>query len=287
MVSKFRFSAFSDEYSSKLDEQIEGLTINKVRMTELRGVDGINVSSLSLVQASETHKKLEASGISVSAIGSPIGKIRIDEDMNAHLTKLRNTCEVANILETSRIRMFSFYIPDGKYEESKNEVIDRIGRMLDVADEYGVDLCHENEKGIYGDTPERCLELLDEFDGRLGCVFDPANFIQCGCTPFEHCYNLLKKHITYMHIKDALSNGTVVPAGRGVGCIPELLAVINREFSGEFILTLEPHLNVFAGLDDLEGGHKSKVGNTFATASEAFECAVTSLRECMPRNSNY
>lgn len=282
---KFKFSAFSDEYSSKLDEQIEGLTINKVRMTELRGVDGINVSDLSPIQASDVHKKLESSGISVSALGSPIGKININDPFEPHLDKLKNTCEVAAAVGTSRIRMFSFFIPDGKYEESKNEVIDRMGKMLDIADEYGVDLCHENEKGIYGDTPERCRELLETFDGRLGCVFDPANFIQCGCEPFEHSYRMLKTYITYMHIKDALSNGTVVPAGRGVGCIPELLAVINFEFSGDFILTLEPHLRVFAGLDQLEGGHKTKLGNAFKTSAEAFECAVTSLRNCIPRNA--
>ena len=181
---KFRLSAFSDEYSASLDEQIEGLILNKVRMTEVRGVDGINVSDLTPLQAAEAHRKLESAGISVSAIGSPIGKIQIPDNMDEHLDKLKNTCEIAAVMQTPRIRMFSFYIPDGKYEEYRNEVIDRIGQMLDVADDYGVKLCHENEKGIYGDTPERCRELLAEFDGRMGCVFDPANFIQCGCQPF-------------------------------------------------------------------------------------------------------
>ena len=282
---KFRLSAFSDEYSASLDEQIEGLILNKVRMTELRGVDGINVSDLTPIQAADVHRKLESSGISVSAIGSPIGKIKITDNMDEHLDKLKNTCEIAGIMQTSRIRMFSFYIPDGKYEEYRGEVIDRIGRMLDVADEYGVKLCHENEKGIYGDTPERCRELLAEFDGRMGCVFDPANFIQCGCEPFEHSYNLLKTYITYMHIKDAAANGTIVPAGRGVGCIPELLAVINRAHEGEFILTLEPHLRVFAGLDKLEGGPRTALSNAYATSADAFEAAFTNLRWCIPRTA--
>ena len=282
---KFRLSAFSDEYSSSLDEQIQGLTVNKIRMTELRGVDGMNVSDLTAAQAAEVGRKLELSGIGVSAIGSPIGKIKITDPMDAHLDKLKNTCEVAAAVGTSRIRMFSFFIPNGQFDETKNEVIDRMGQMLDVADEYGVELCHENEKGIWGDTPERCRELLDTFSGRLSCVFDPANFIQCGCTPFEHSFKMLKKYISYMHIKDAVKNGTVVPAGRGIGGIPEILASINREFSGEFILTLEPHLRVFAGLDALEGEHKTSLGNTFKTSAEAFEAAVTNLRYCIPRNA--
>ncbi|MBQ4353534.1 MAG: sugar phosphate isomerase/epimerase [Clostridia bacterium] len=282
---KFKLSAFSDEYSSSLDEQIEGLTINKVRMTELRGVDGTNVSDLTPAEAAEVYRKLELSGISVSAVGSPIGKIKITDPMDAHLDKLKNTCEVAEAVGTSRIRMFSFYIPDGNYDACKNEVIDRVGRMLDVADEYGVQLCHENEKGIWGDIPERCRELLDVFEGRLGCVFDPANFIQCGATPFEAGYKLLKPYITYMHIKDALPNGRIVPAGRGIGSIPEMLACINLEFTGDFILTLEPHLRVFKGLDQLESSQRSELGNAYATAQEAFAAAVTNLRYCIPRTA--
>lgn len=283
---KFRLSAFSDEYSPSLDEQIEGLITSKIRMTELRGVDGINVSDLTPLQASDVHKKLESSGISVSAIGSPIGKIKITDPFEPHLDKLKNTCETADTLFASRIRVFSFFIPDGKYDEYQNEVIDRMGKMLDIADEYGVKLCHENEKGIYGDTPERCLEILNEFDGRLGCVFDPANFIQCGCEPFEYSYNLLKTHITYLHIKDALKNGTVVPAGMGVGSIPELLAVINRVHKGDFILTIEPHLRVFSGLENLEeAGHTSTVANAYPTAAAAFKAAVENLRYCIPRTA--
>ena len=125
---KFRLSAFSDEYSPSLDEQIEGLITSKIRMTELRGVDGINVSDLTPLQASDVHKKLESSGISVSAIGSPIGKIKITDPFEPHLDKLKNTCETADTLFASRIRVFSFFIPDGKYDEYKNEVMRQNGQ---------------------------------------------------------------------------------------------------------------------------------------------------------------
>ena len=280
---KYRFSAFADEYSPVFDEQIEGLLANKVRMIEPRSIDGINVSDLTPIQAADVHKKLESAGISVSAIGSPLGKIKITDSMEEHIEKVKNTCEVAGILQTQKIRMFSFYIPDRQYAEYRNEVIDRIGIMLDIADEYGVKMCHENERGIYGDNADRCLELLKEFDGRLGCVFDPANFIICGVEPFPYAYELLKTHITYMHIKDALRNGTIVPAGQGIGGFPELLAVINKVHTGDFILTVEPHLRVFAGLDKL--GNETKVANAYPTAAEAFSAAITNLRYCIPRTA--
>ncbi len=181
--------------------------------------------------------------------------------------------------------MFSFYIPDGKYEEYRGEVLDRMGKMLEIGDEYGVRLCHENEKGIYGDIPERCLDIMTAFDGRYGCVFDPANFIQCGAEPFEHGFDLLKRYITYMHIKDAEPNGTIVPAGMGIGCVPETLAVINMLYSGDFVLTLEPHLRVFAGLEALEGGPRTALGNAYATSAEAFAAAAEYLRWCIPKTA--
>ena len=282
---RFRISAFSDEYSAVLDEQIEGLLANHVKMTELRGVDGTSVSDLTPAEAAEVKKKLDAAGISVSAVGSPIGKIGITDPMEPHLDKLRNTCELASVLGTNRIRMFSFYIPGGKYDEYRDEVFDRMGKMLDAADEYGVQLCHENEKGIYGDIPERCLELQKGFEGRLGCVFDPANFVQSGAKPFPHAYEMLKHYITYMHIKDASSNGTVVPAGMGVGGVPEILSLINLAKSGDFVVTVEPHLRVFAGLEKLEGGPRTALGNAYETSAAAFADAMNHLRWCLPRTS--
>lgn len=282
---KYRLSAFADEYSSAFDEQIEGLLANKVRMIELRGVDSINVSDLTPIQAADVHKKLESVGIAVSAVGSPLGKIKITDSMDEHIEKVKNTCEIAGILQTPKIRMFSFYIPDGKFDEYRNEVIDRLGAMLDIADEYGVKMCHENERGIYGDNAERCLDLMKEFDGRLGCVFDPANFILCGVEPFPYAYELLKTHITYMHIKDALRNGTIVPAGQGIGGLPELLAIINKVHSGDFILTVEPHLRVFDGLDKLDGEHRTAVANAYPSSAEAFAAAITNLRYCIPRTA--
>ncbi|MBE6568777.1 MAG: sugar phosphate isomerase/epimerase [Ruminococcaceae bacterium] len=286
-MARFILSAFSDEYAPELDKQIEGMVKNKVKMSEVRGVDGINVSDLTTTQAMDAKKKLDAYGIGVSAIGSPIGKIDITDPMDAHLDTLKHTCELADIFGTKRIRMFSFYVGEAKYEDCTNEVIDRMGQMLDIADSYGIRLCHENEKGIYGDTPERCLELLKTYEGRLGCVFDPANFIECGCEPYPHCFELLSPYMEYMHIKDCAKNGTIVPAGEGIGGIPEILSLINNKRKGsDFILTVEPHLRVFDGLSSLEkSGMSTTIGNVFATAEEAFEVAITSLRNCFPRTA--
>lgn len=287
-MATFRFSAFADEYSAELDQQIKGLLENNVHLIEPRGIDGVNISDLTSEKAVEVKAKLDAAGIGISALGSPIGKIKIDEDFEAHKIKLRRTCEIARILGATRIRMFSFFMPEGCEDVSvyRDEVMARIGAMLDIADEYDIQLCHENEKGIYGDTPERCLDILRTFEGRIGCVFDPANFLQVGAVTFPDAFEMLKSYITYMHMKDCQRNGTVVVAGTGVGCIPEIYALLNRMVKGEMIVTVEPHLRVFAGLADLEAGEKTKMkNNAFETSAEAFAAAIEGARMCMPRTA--
>lgn len=125
--------------------------------------------------------------------------------------------------------------------------------MVDEAKRRGLVLLHENEKHIYGDTPERCLDLMQEFYGEhFQATFDPANFVQCQVNVYPHAYDLLASYIAYMHIKDAhLTDGTVTVAGRGDGGVKEVLSRLSEE-NFEGFLSLEPHLTDFVGFKDLE-----------------------------------
>ena len=146
--------------------------------------------------------------------------------------------------------------------------------MLDLAEKAGVKLCHENEKGIYGDIDDRCVDLMQVYGDRMGCIFDPANFIQCGVKPIE-AFPKLEKYITYMHIKDAvLGSGAVVPAGMGDGDLPKLLDRLNGE---NVTLTIEPHLTVFSGLDALQD-EKVEHKFTYPDSLTAFNAAVTAIK---------
>lgn len=278
-MAKFRLSAFADEYSPALEKQLSGLSSFGIDKVELRGVDGKNVSELTQTEAKEVARKLSAAGITLSAVGSPLGKVDIGGDIAAHLELTKRVVETANILGCGRVRGFSFYGTANK----RGEVIEALGHMLDICCGAGVLYCHENEKGIYGDTAERCLDLKETFGDRLGMVFDHANFIQCGVEPYPHAFELLGKTLTYMHIKDADADGTVVPAGEGIGRIEETLSEVDRLYDSEIILTLEPHLHIFSGLDALEHGEKTKLRGTYATNEEAFAAAVGALRAILER----
>ena len=187
---------------------------------------------------------------------------------------------MADILGAKNIRMFSFYIPAGRApEEFRGKVFDQMGAMIEASAGRGIDLCHENEKGIYGDMAVRCLELHQAFP-ELKAVYDPANFIQCGQETWSG-WEMLKPYVKYLHIKDAMADGNVVPAGKGIGQVPSIV----KDFlsMGGSALTLEPHLKVFDGLAALERENdKSAVGAyCYNTNDEAFDAACAALREIL------
>src|SRR5215211_203362 len=99
----FTISAFADEISPDPEQQIDVLKSCGVRHIELRSILGINVLALSDLQIQELKSLLDKHGFKLSAIGSPIGKIRIDEPFAPHLEKFRHAIELAKILGTPNI----------------------------------------------------------------------------------------------------------------------------------------------------------------------------------------
>lgn len=276
-MAKLTLSAFSDEYADNLKEQCEALKTFGILYMELRGVNGKNVSMLTPAEVKETKSVLDDYGIKVSAIGSPLGKIKLDDDMQAHLETAKRIFETANKLETKRIRAFSFYLPDGKKrEECRGQVLDGLEKLVTLSEEFGVTLCHENEALIYGESPEKCLEILEYFGGRLKAVLDMGNFVLDGYNPWE-AYKLLQDYIEYFHIKDALYAGAIVPAGKGEAQIKEILDDYKANAKKDTFITLEPHLQTFSGLNALVG---KKFDNPYKykDQKQAFTSAVEELR---------
>lgn len=276
-MSTIRIHAFADEASGQLSGQIAALQRNGLQGLEIRGVDGQNISDISLEKAREVRRRLDDAGLIVWSIGSPIGKISIESNgFPGHLNKLRHTLALADVLGAKKLRMFSFYMPGDQAAAYRSKVIDQMGQMLRAADGTGVTLCHENEKGIYGDMADRCLDLLNTFP-QLEGIFDPANFIQCGQDTVE-AWKLLRHRISYLHIKDALENGKVVPAGKGEGHVRDILADFRARGGSD--VTIEPHLSVFAGLKDLEReGEETQIDPfCYESSDAAFDAACNALK---------
>ncbi len=287
---KFVLSAFSDEYNPNFERQLEGLSENGIFNMEIRGVDGKNIADISAAEARECRRKLDGAGIAVSSVGSPLGKVGLYDDVtdsgDAHLERARRVFETAHILGTKLIRVFSFYIPKGENPAlHRNAVIERMGKLLELADSEGVILCHENESSIYGESAENCLDLINTFGGRLKCIFDPANFICCGHEAYPRAFELLNRHVFYMHIKDADANRRVVPAGTGLGHLPEILSWLaksdNPFYNGVCYLSVEPHLKVFPGFEKLDGARRAELGSAYESNEEAFGAACAAIKQIL------
>ncbi len=257
MKERLVISGFADEISSDFDAQLKTVTELGMKYISLRSADGKGIADYTVEEVRERLvPRLDAAGVKVSSIGSPIGKVGIadEEGFQKQLARLDELCRIAQLLDCRFIRMFSFFMPEGANPADYREaVLEKMKQFLDVARQYDVVLMHENEKDIYGDTGARCLDLMESIDDPLfQSAFDFANFVQCGEDPAA-CWDLLHEYIVYIHIKDAVSNDNEnVVCGTGEGKIKELLdRAVNQE-GYEGFLTLEPHLVLFDSLASLE-----------------------------------
>jgi sugar phosphate isomerase/epimerase len=237
-------SGFSDEISEDFTEQCEVAAGLGLKYLELRSAWNVNILDLDEAQLATVKKTLADFDLEVSSIGSPIGKVFLADDFDAHLARMRHAADVAKYFDAPYIRIFSFFmVPGDDPAAHRDEVVTRMRALTRVAEEADVVLLHENEKEIYGDVPERCLDVVRSVDSpHLRLAWDAANFVQVGVRPFTDGYARLRPHVAYVQIKDALAaDGSVVPAGQGDGEVPQTLRALHHDgFDGFF--SLEPHL---------------------------------------------
>jgi len=265
-------SGFIDEISNDFSEQCKVAAGLGLRYVEVRSAWGINILDLDDAQLATVRETLAEHGLKVSSIGSPIGKISIDDEFPPHLERMRHAVEVAKTLEAPYIRLFSFFIPEGSDPDSwRDEVLSRMSALADAATDSDVILVHENEKEIYGDIPRRCLEIVTSVSSpKLQLAWDPANFVQVGVRPFSEGYSMLRPHLGYIQIKDALlADASVVVAGAGDGEVRETVRALRADgFDGFF--SLEPHLGEYTAFGALSGAE------LFTKAWKAFTDILTS-----------
>ncbi|MGB7157210.1 MAG: sugar phosphate isomerase/epimerase [Tepidisphaeraceae bacterium] len=243
-----KLAAFADEISPDLDEQIRVCKENAVTHFELRGVAGKNVLDFDPSLRDEIKRKLAGNGMGVISIGSPIGKVAIDQPWDAHFDRFKRAVETAEFFAAPLIRVFSYYPAGGEgkgpLDPIRDEVIRRFRQKVEYLQGRPAAMIHENEKGIFGDIGRRCVDLMKTVDSpKLRSAFDFANFVQVGDRPRDN-WPLLKPYTAHIHIKDAMmEGGKVVPAGEGDGDIESILKDAYASGYRGF-LSLEPHLKV-------------------------------------------
>lgn len=270
----FRISAFADEIDPDPQKQVDVLQQCGVRHIEFRSILKTNVLDLTDLQIQEWKSLLDKNGITLSAIGSPVGKIKITDPFAPHLQRFQRAIELCKVFGTPNIRVFSYYQPEGggDWDHWRRDVLDRMFEKAKIAEKAGVRMIHENEHNIYGDSPDRVVDLLETVSEQVqgpcfGAAYDPANYVFCGYDPWEG-WQRTKDYTVHFHIKDwskGEKHGRI--AGEGEGRIPEVMKdAVARKYDG--FAVLEPHL--------LGGGPTGGV-----TGPELFPKAVASFKKIL------
>jgi sugar phosphate isomerase/epimerase len=259
----FALSAFGDEIARDLSEQLTVLNDLNVNYLDLRSAWGTGLLEMTDEDVARVKDVCSEHGVSVACLGSPIGKSPIEAPIEEEMENLARVCEIGAELDCSRVRMFSFYPPDGEtavdYDQYLDTAAPRLERLANLAEQCGVVLLLENEKKLVGDSIDRCRTLLKKVENEhLRFLWDPANFVQVGeKRPTEEGWPKLGEYVSYIHVKDAhLADGGVCTAGEGDGQIDVLLCRL-REAGYSGFLSLEPHLVVaghsggFTGADEM------------------------------------
>jgi sugar phosphate isomerase/epimerase len=266
----FTLSAFADEISPDPQQQVDVLKACGVRHIELRSIHKTNVLDLTDLQIQEFKSLLDRNAMGLSAIGSPIGKVQIDQPFEPHLKRFERALELCKIFGSPNVRIFSYYKPEETtWDPWRAEVMARTAEKVRRAEKAGLRLLHENEHAIFGDSPQRVVDLMQAINSpTLRAVYDPANYVFCGYDPWEG-WQKTKKWTSHFHIKDWVAgqkHGCL--AGSGEGRIPDVIAEVAATYDG--FATLEPHL--------LGGGPTGGI-----TGPELFPRAVAALKGILDR----
>lgn len=253
---KWALSGFGDEIDADPVVQVAVLQALGARHIEVRSAWDVNIVDLDGDQLDRLAGILRERGMSVSAIASPIGKVDVSLPVGHEVARLARAIAAADRLGSRYIRIFSFYRSEDRPVASiRDEVIVRMRALADAAEAADVVLLHENEKDIYGDTPERCLDIVEAVGSEhLKLAWDSANFVQVGVAhPFDDGYPALRPHLEYLQVKDALAaTGEVTPAGEGDGQVLATLAALRDDGYTGFA-SLEPHLTDVNALGGFSG----------------------------------
>lgn len=266
-----KLSAFADEVTEDFKGQADYLVSEGIGYIEPRFINRKNIMDLSRNELMEARRILRDRGLKISAIGSPIGKVKIDEPFGPHLDKFKHAIDLAVFFETPYIRVFSYYPPaGGKIEDYRGEVLERLAAQADLLGDADVTMVHENEANIYGHTAQNCVDIIESVgSAKIRLVYDPANFVwgEKITDNIESCWPLMKPYVVHVHIKDWKIGSKEIGSipGKGDGQIKELITEL-AAMNYKGCLTMEPHL---------------QTGGQFggSTGPELFSRAVEAVRE--------
>lgn len=216
-------SGFADESANEKTavQQYTAFAALGLRYYSLRFIDagnGIkNVMKLDDAEINSLVKMQADYGLKVSSIGSPIGKVKLqdidDGTANPYIPFDRYlkedvaiACDRAEAFGSKLIRGFAFYHPKGTAPETHiDQVVDQLGQIAEACDRRGLTFGLEVEANLVGQTGPLLATIAEKVNHQaMLTIFDGANIVTQGFTPDETYaqYLAMKPSLGWIHIKD-------------------------------------------------------------------------------------
>ena len=220
--STLKLGVITDEISQDFDHALAVSRELGLQFVELRQMWSKNLMDLKEDEIKEARRLLTKYGLKVSDIASPFMKVDAPgfttkegqrDTFNARFgykeqpEVLQRAIELAKVLDTDKIRVFSFWRIE-KPAQLFDLVVSDLRKALEKAKKQNIKLVLENEHDCNIATAAESVRLLAAIqDPYLGLNWDPGNAYAAGERPYPDGYNLLPKNrILHMHIKDAKRN---------------------------------------------------------------------------------
>lgn len=256
-----RLSVITDEISQDFEHALDVMAEYGVRGAELRGLWRTNVADLSEGQVRRAKEALDARGMTVVGLSTPVYKCELKTGGTSilgamHLAKARGLDEQTELLRrcaaigrafgTKQIRVFSFWNRGPLTAEIEKRIAEAFSDPIRVAEEEDVLLVLENEHACYLGTGAETARVLAAHDSpRLRACWDPGNAYMAGEKPYPDGYEAIRPYLAHVHIKDAArlpgrSEPEWVVVGEGeVNYLAQIAALKRDGYDGW--LSLETH----------------------------------------------
>jgi sugar phosphate isomerase/epimerase len=240
-----KLSGIADEAGKPVEAQIEAHKKLGWDLIEPRTAGSANFTRIPEDEFNSACGKLEEAGIRVSCFASEIANWarKISGDFSMDVNDLKTSIPRMKKLNVKFIRVMSY--PNDGWDDAawEKEAVRRLRELTKMAEDGGIVLAHENCNG-WGEEPDRCLALIEEINSpSFKMLFDTGNPV-CHEQSSWDFYNTVKKHIVYVHIKDAKAAGdkrVFTYPGEGDGRVKEIIADLKASgYDG--VLSIEPHL---------------------------------------------
>ncbi len=261
MNPKLRIAAITDEFSPDLSVALEPMAAIGMTGAELRVVFGKNIMNLTPEELDLAKALIDAKGMEVIAIASPLLKCvlpgggEVDSRFQHDIFASKHTFEdqprltdhafvVAKKMGARVIRVFSYWRTVDP-EKCFDGIVKALSNLAEAAAKEDLIIGLENEHACNIGTAAETARILNVVKHpNLKLVWDPANALVGGETPFPYGYGLLPKdRIVHVHAKDCHMEGHTPiwgPLGtRSVDWKGQIAALLADGYSG--YLSLETH----------------------------------------------